>query len=260
MSKRHNAIGIKQVVRLEWYDVILDMLLGGLSPTQIRGEMDSYLKERLQNGGYGGRGEQTYVKAVGQLMKCWVTPDREIVPFRDDVLVLAQRCEKDQRLILHWAMTSAAYPFWFMVAQQVGRLFKLQEIVAQSQIRQRCFETLGERSTIERSTRRVIRSFVAWGVLKDSATKGCYELTSTQKIIDMDVAIILVESALQATPEGKGILGQLLNNPAFFPFQIPVMTGDFISRNSDRIDIVRYGLDDELLKLKLINGRDNQSF
>ena len=45
-------------------------------------------------------------------------------------------------------------------------------------------------------------------------------------------------------------LGAILNNPAFFPFQLPVMTGDFISQRSGRIDVVRYGLDDELLSLK----------
>ena len=28
------------------------------------------------------------------------------------------------------------------------------------------------------------------------------------------------------------------------------MTGDFVSRRSDRMDVVRYGMDDELLKLK----------
>jgi hypothetical protein len=28
------------------------------------------------------------------------------------------------------------------------------------------------------------------------------------------------------------------------------MSGDFISQRSERIDVVRYGLDDELLKLK----------
>ena len=28
------------------------------------------------------------------------------------------------------------------------------------------------------------------------------------------------------------------------------MTGDFVSQRNERIDVVRYGLDDELLKLK----------
>ena len=70
-------------------------------------------------------------------------------------------------------------------------------------------------------------------------------------IADTNLAILMFESALLATPEAKGALGLLLNNPAFFPFQLPVMTGDFVSQRSDRIDVVRYGLDDELLKLKV---------
>jgi hypothetical protein len=69
-------------------------------------------------------------------------------------------------------------------------------------------------------------------------------------IAEPNLAILMFESALLATPEAKGALGLLLNNPAFFPFQLPVMTGDFVSQHSGRIDVVRYGLDDELLKLK----------
>lgn len=62
MSKRHDSVGIKQVVRLEWYDYALEMLLDGLSSNEIRSELDNYISERLQTGGYGERGEQTYTK------------------------------------------------------------------------------------------------------------------------------------------------------------------------------------------------------
>jgi hypothetical protein len=69
-------------------------------------------------------------------------------------------------------------------------------------------------------------------------------------ITDTKLAILMFESALLATPEAKSALGLLLNNPALFSFQLPVMTGDFVSQRSERIDVIRYGLDDELLKLK----------
>ena len=69
-------------------------------------------------------------------------------------------------------------------------------------------------------------------------------------VADAKLAILMFESALLTTPEAKGALGFLLNNPAFFPFQLPVITGDFVSQRSSRIEVVRYGLDDELLKLK----------
>lgn len=250
MGKRHDAIGIKQVVRLEWYDYALTMLLDGDKPETIRARLDEFVRERLQTGGYGERGEQTYTKAVTQIMKCWVSPDRELVSFRDDALRYAKGASSKMMPALHWAVTVAAYPFWHRVACQVGRLLNLQDSVTQSQIRLRCFEAMGERSTVERSVRRVIRSFVAWGLLSDSTLKGCYERARPLKIVDHDLAILMLEAILHATPEGKSAMDLLLNNPGFFPFQLPPMTGDFVTKRSDRIDVVRYGLDDEFLNLR----------
>ena len=70
-------------------------------------------------------------------------------------------------------------------------------------------------------------------------------------IADLGLAILMLESALLSTPSAKSTVGLVVNNPAFFPFQLPVMTGDFVSQRSERINVVRYGLDDELLKLKI---------
>ena len=86
--------------------------------------------------------------------------------------------------------------------------------------------------------------------MQDSDTKGCYEKTAAVPIADQNMAILMIEASLHAMPEGKGALGLLLSNPAFFPFQLPVMTGDFIARSSNRIEVVRYGLDDEMLKVE----------
>lgn len=249
-GRRHEVIGIKQVVRLEWYDYALDMLLEGLAPKEIRKQLDEFICERLQSGGYGERGEQAYTKAVTQIMKSWVTPDRRLTDFRDALLSYPRKNEGGIRIALHWAVVIAAYPFWYRVAEQVGRLLNLQNSITQSQIRLRCFESMGEKSTVERSSRRVLRTFVAWETLKDSASKGCYEKGVSVDIADPNLAVLLFEATLHALPEGRGTLGFLLNNPAFFPFQLPRITGDFISQNSDRIDVERYGLDEELLRLK----------
>jgi len=218
MGKRHETIGIKQVVRLDWYNYALDMLLAGQQPNEIRFQLDEFISDRLQSGGYGERGEQTYTKAVTQIMKCWVSPASELVSFRDSALDLARNLEKELRLALHWAVAVAAYPFWYLVARQVGRLLNLQDSITQSQIRLRCFEVMGERSTVERSARRVIRSFVDWGVLNDSSSKGCYEKTASVNVTSHKLAVLMIDAALLAIPEGKAAMGLLLNNPAFFPF------------------------------------------
>ena len=47
----------------------------------------------------------------------------------------------------------------------------------------------------------------------------------------------------------------LLNSPSFFPFTMSTITGAFIAQNSSRISVVRYGLDDEFLKLNEVSSK-----
>ena len=249
MSKRHDKLGIKQTIQKHWMDHVVKMMLAGLSEKEIRAELDEFLANQKQSGGIGERGKKTYCIAIS-ILASWFSPEKELIPFRDHALELIRNENPQKWLTYHWAVISASYPFWFNVAKQVGRLFNLQDQVTQSQVFSRLKEQYGDRETVARNARYAIRSFVAWGVLKDSKVKGCYEQSKIMGINDPNLAILLYEAALHVDKEGKAALGLLKNNPAFFPFQLPVLTGDFISQHSNTIDVVRYGLDDELLKLR----------
>lgn len=249
MDNRHDKLGIKQTVQKHWMDKTVQMLLAGVSEKEIRSELNEYLSTQKQSGGTGQRGEKTYGMAIA-LLAAWFSPHAELIDFRNDALALARSVSVTDWLPLHWAVISAAYPFWFNVAKQTGRLLNLQDQVTQSQIFNRLKERYGDRETVARNARYTVRSFVAWGVLNDSEAKGCYEKADPVSIYDSNLAILMLESALLTTPEAKCAMGLLLNTPAFVPFQLPVMTGDFVSQHSDRIEVVRYGLDDDLLKLK----------
>lgn len=255
MPKRHESIGIKQAIRFEWMQKAANLLLAGLDAKTIRLELHEFLAGRKGNGSAGKRGDTSRTQVVNMLMKIWVSPDPELIPFRDASLAFLRETPS-MTLAVHWGMISAVYPFWFNVARQTGRLLALQDQVTQTQIINRLKEQYGDRQTVSRYARFVIRSFVAWGALKDSEAKGCYGKVAPVNIDEPNLAILMFESVLLATPEAKGALGLLLNNPAFFPFQLPVMTGDFVSQRSERIEVVRYGLDDELLKLKGNSIRD----
>ncbi|MCP3688988.1 MAG: hypothetical protein GY784_11280 [Gammaproteobacteria bacterium] len=192
---------------------------------------------------------QTKTYIANALIKSWIAPEQELVALRDSAFELLQ-AQPNYRIPIHWCLLGAAYPFWLEVAAKIGRLLNLQDQVTQTQVVLRLKETYGDRQTISRRARYVIRSFVAWGMLKDSAIKGCYEKVEPVTIADSDLAILMLEVALLANRDGKAALGLLLNNPAFFPFQLPVMTGNLIAQRSGRIGVVRYGLDDELLELE----------
>lgn len=248
-SIRHQKLGIKQTIQKAWMDKTVRLMLAGLPEKDIRTELDQYLSTQRQSGGTGKRGKETYGMALS-LLAAWFSPDDELKGFRNAALNLARSMSGTDWLPLHWAMLSATYPFWFNVAKQVGRLLNLQDQITRMQIFNRLKEQYGDRETVTRNARYAVRSFVAWGVLKDSEAKGCYEKTTPVNIVEPNLAILMLESALLATPEGKGELGLLLNHPAFFPFKLPVITGNYLTQHSDRIEVVRYGLDDELLKLR----------
>ena len=249
IGKRHDSIGIKQAIRYEWMQKAANLLFAGLDAKSIRHELHDYLANRKGNGSQGSRSDQSRAFAVNNLMKIWVTPDSDLVSFRDEALAYLSR-HPSMALPVHWAMISAVYPFWFNVAGQTGRLLNLQDQVAQQQIINRLKEQYGDRQTVSRYARFVIRSFVAWGVLKDSGAKGCYEKISPLVIPDHELTVLLFQSALHATPDGKVALGLLSNAPVFFPFQLPVLAGDLIAQFTPCIEVNRYGIDDEFLKLK----------
>ena len=155
-------------------DRVVQLMLAGMSEAKIRNELDEFLKTQKQSGGTGQRGEKTYGMAVS-ILASWFSPDSDLIALRDDVLMLARNLPIEQWLPLHWLVISASYPFWFNVAKQVGRLFNLQDQITQAQVFGRIKEQYGDRETVARNARYTMRSFVAWGILKDSETKGCYE-------------------------------------------------------------------------------------
>ncbi|MDM8515664.1 hypothetical protein QUF76_05645 [Desulfobacterales bacterium HSG16] len=249
MVSRHEKIGMKQVIRIEWMNKVTSMLLSDMPEAGIRQELDEYLSTQKPSGGQGTRGKITYKMAIG-ILSSWFSPDQELVDFRNDALKLARKLPEDKWLPLHWAVISAQYPFWFNAAKQVGRLLNLQEKITQKQIFNRLKAQYGDRETVARNARYAIRSFVAWGVIKDSSRRGCYEKGEIFSIEDREMITTLLEGGLLAAEEGKGYASVLFNSPGFFPFDMLTMTGAVIAQHSSRIDVVRFGIDDELLKLK----------
>ena len=249
MAKRHDALGIKQTMRLEWLQRAASLVAAGLEPKASRSDLHEYLAERRGTGLEGTRSDQARTFVVNCLMRTWVTPDAELLAFRDALLALVQG-HPSSGLAAHWAMISAAYPFWFNVARQTGRLLALQEQVTQAQILGRVLEQYGDRQSVTRYGRFVLRSLIAWDVLADSDTRGCYCQPARASVLGVESCAFLLEAGLHATPEAKAELGVLLGNPGLFPFQLPSVTAEQILQCNARLDVARFGLDAELMRLK----------
>lgn len=215
-KSRFDKVGIKQVIRLEWMDRCLSLLFSGMSANEIRRDLLEYLADKKQSGGTGERGDKTYTIAIG-ILAAWFDPSPELIDLRDRLLLKAKKCSVENWLPLHWAMMIAAYPFWFNVAIQTGRVLALQEKVTQKQIFDRLVERYGERATVLRNARYAVRSFVAWGVLEDTEIKGRYKKSDPMAVSEPQIMAMLFEAMLISTPDNKAPLRSLMASPALFP-------------------------------------------
>jgi hypothetical protein len=147
-------------------------------------------------------------------------------------------------------MVMAVYPFWSGVAVQVGRLLRLQGSAAAAHVQRRVREQYGERETVSRAARRVLRSYLDWGVLQESGTKGIYTTGTILAVDDSRLIAWMVEASLDARANGSAPLKDLIDSPNFFPFRIKPIHAQSLVAVSSRLDILHHWLDDDLIMLR----------
>lgn len=248
MNNAHTRIGFSKQIRLEWLEATSNLLLAGNNETCIVETLAQILGDNLSGGKKSER--RSREKVISILMKIWVRPPLELQPLRNDGLKLLSTMLPDKHPVVHWGMAMAVYPFWGAVAAHVGRLLKLQETASAGEVRRRLQEHYGDRETVSRSARSVLRSFVDWGVLRDTAQKGIYAPGATFVVNEVEMVAWLAEAFLRSHPGRSVELGLILDAPSFFPFHLKRLSADHMASTSDRLQVLRHGLDEELLFLR----------
>ncbi|GIV04209.1 MAG: hypothetical protein KatS3mg015_3039 [Fimbriimonadales bacterium] len=247
-KRRLGQIGLDRLVRLEWLEQTAKLVMAGNGA----GDVKSALKEELQPAfrTYGERVRGSLDKTVTILMKIWVRPPRDLHPLQQDGLQLLSRLPREEHIAVHWGMAMAAYPFWGNVAAYVGRLLRLQGAAAASQVQRRVREQYGERETVSRRVRYVLRSFVDWQVLKETPKKGIYTSGLSLAIAHVEVIAWLAEAFLHAHPNGSAAVRTVLDATSLFPFHLSPICADHLVAVSGRLDALRHALDQDLIMLR----------
>lgn len=241
-------VGLSQRLQLDWLERTAQLQLSSAPQSEIRGELDLLLGKHLSVG-TTSKAQTNRRKAINNLMRIWVSVPSDLEPLRDEGLRHLQTLTCDQHLPIHWGMTMVAYPFFQLMAETVGRLINVQGSVAASQVYRRIYEQLGERSTVSRAARRVLRTFIDWRVIKDTPEKGVYCPVSPYPIADSHVSLWLIETSLRASGASSCPLNSIVQTPALFPFNVKLAILGKLSSNS-RLEVSRQGLDSNIVTLK----------
>ena len=248
MSRRDAEIGFSQRIRLEWFEHTARLILAGNDKAEINDSLQVLLRERVSVGSASVRGNRE--KIITILLKTWLTVPREREKLRDEGLEMLQGFPRKDRIAIHWGMVLAAYPFWGSVAANTGRLLRLQGKASAAHVQRRVREQYGERETASRATRRILRTFIDWGVLNDTPDNGVYDQGQQYPIEEPRLIAWMAEASLFARSNGSAAIRDLLASPTIFPFRLAHVSTEHLASLSPRLDILRYGLGDDLAMLR----------
>ena len=248
MNGRTNQIGFSQRIRLEWLEQTANLVLAGNDRAGINDSLQEMLEDKVSVGGQAVRGNRE--KVITIMVKTWYIVPRGLEALRDDGLNILQGLPRKDRIAVHWGMTLAVYPFWGVVASHTGRLLRLQGTAAAAHVQRRVKEQYGERETASRAARRVLRSFIDWGVLNETKEKGLYSQGRIYSIDDTKVISWLIEASLHTRANGSAAIKDLLDSPSIFPFGLAHVSAEHLVSMSPRLDLLRHGLDDDLVMLR----------
>jgi len=111
---------------------------------------------------------------------------------------------------------------------------------------QRFREQLGERDTVSRAARRILRMFVDWVALIETDEKGIYRGYPKRKVDDMQLVSWAIEAQLVAKGGKPQSPGSLIRGPQVFPFDIALPAVGHLENRSS-LELTRHGLDHEII-------------
>jgi hypothetical protein len=244
-NQSKSDIGFGKKVRAIWLDLALDFVADDVVFDEAKAALSGAIAK-------DNPGPEAIRKVLAGLNRVWFNPPGYCRGTRDAAIALYRRVERrPPRLLLHWGMVIAAYPFIGAVAEAVGRLLRLQSIASIRDVKRRVGEKFGEREFVERIVRFDISSFLDWGVLNATKQKGGYIAVKPMPVLDADYAAWLIEALLHARSEGGLSLSQIRQHPLLFPFMLEGMSsGLAISKSNPRLQILRHGHTEEHVMLR----------
>ena len=208
MSK---MIGLARPLKVEWLNKTVDLLLEGKTIDAIIGELNSYLSYEIDT-------PTSLRKTRKSLINIWALHSDEVSDVRKFALSLYPASA--DKLPLHWCMLLVKYPIFADICTLIGKISNIDDTFTTAWIREKLYESWGERTSLDVPIKNILRTLVDFQVLK-KVKIGVYK-TKTRPIKDDKTICLMVISLLTFKKKAYYEIAELSGSPLFFPFSYDV--------------------------------------
>lgn len=215
--------GFNSHLKKDWLDQVVSWVAAGIHGKQL----DQTIREHLHTG-FNCPTSQS--KARNMLLRVWdKLPDHIPPGFQQTAIELASRVP-DHSKPIHWGMILSKYPFFAYVANQVGKLSKLNQQFTYAQMERRVIEQFGDAEFIKRSLRHALHTMVSLEVLSGHG-KGVYSILAPIVITDKETRVWLLEAGIRAENTRSRSMNTVLHDAFWFPFNFTVQGYELSDQN-----------------------------
>lgn len=240
MKSKKPLVGFDRHVDKAWMDQSAKLVLAGNGLKEINEKLDEYLLPSIA-------GETSRRKTKNILAATWAKSLPFELAYKQQAAKLFANADKQERLVIHFGMSVATYPFFMTLSKILGRLFKLQDEVSNTEFYRRVIESVGDRESIKRAAARYLQSLVEWGLLESSGKASVKPGVKIQ-VDDSDLITWLYASVLFSTDRDRLSTDEITSDPCWFPFEIS--HGYFKYTESTIIQVVHQGVGNTLISLR----------
>jgi hypothetical protein len=186
------------------------------NPDEIKQKINEYLADYIDS--------PTVLRKTREiLMRIWVYSDginESVIPIRKKALSIYRTCSEKERLALHWAMLLLAFPIFKDLCQIIGKLAELQEEISLAQVKRRVYELWGERTTLEHSLSKNIKTLKDCGILTQ-LKPGLYRINRRQ-ITNPAIINLMISAVMRTNDKLYYSLSTINRLKELFPFEYHV--------------------------------------
>lgn len=242
------GIGFNRNIKLEWLEAAAAFRHDSGSTDAIRSRLEAVVAQDRT-------GQEAVRKSLDILLNIWVKTEEACPVLHAAALDIYETIQQpDDRIWLHFGLTSIYYPFFFSCNTAIGRLSRYGDPITNRAVTELMIADIGQLGSVERATQRVVASLRDWGILVGAERRHTYLPRSNRFVTaDLRLEAWLLACVLWADAAEERPFADLVRLNALYPFQFNIQLEQL--RQSPWFEVQRQGLGINMVRLSdLLTG------